>query len=40
MKGKLQEDAMEQIEFLTAILIVSENPARLASFYGDILASL
>ena len=28
---------MEQIEFLTAILIVSENPARLASFYGDIV---
>lgn len=28
---------MEQIEFVTAILIVSENPARLASFYRDIV---
>jgi len=28
---------MEQIEFLSAILIVSENPARLAEFYRDVV---
>jgi predicted enzyme related to lactoylglutathione lyase len=28
---------MEQIEFLSAVLIVSENPARLAAFYRKIV---
>jgi predicted enzyme related to lactoylglutathione lyase len=28
---------MEQIEFLSAVLIVSENPARLASFYREVV---
>jgi predicted enzyme related to lactoylglutathione lyase len=28
---------MEQIEFLSAVLIVSENPARLAAFYRDVV---
>ena len=28
---------MEQIEFLSAVLIVSENPARLAEFYRDVV---
>ena len=34
---RLLVDHMEQIEFLSAILIVSENPAKLASFYRDIV---
>src|SRR5262249_61552250 len=29
--------AMEQIEFLSAVLIVSENPARLAEFYREVV---
>jgi len=28
---------MEQIEFLSAVLIVSENPARLAEFYREVV---
>ena len=28
---------MEQIEFLSAVLIVSENPTRLAQFYRDVV---
>jgi predicted enzyme related to lactoylglutathione lyase len=28
---------MEQIEFFSAIIIVSENPARLASFYREVV---
>ena len=28
---------MEQIEFLSAVLVVSENPARLAEFYHDVV---
>jgi predicted enzyme related to lactoylglutathione lyase len=28
---------MEQIEFLSAVLIVSEDPARLAAFYRDVV---
>jgi len=28
---------MEQIEFLSAVLIVSENPARLAQFYCEVV---
>ena len=31
------ETRREQIEFLSAVLIVSENPARLAAFYRDIV---
>jgi len=28
---------MEQIEFLSAVIVVSENPARLAEFYRDVV---